>query len=68
MDENMGFEVDFPLFSKDLQSRENTLVELRGFIILYTSEKITLRGKLKLNRSDLNRLMFQLSNAEKIDP
>ena len=34
--------------------------------INFTSERITLRGKLKPNAQDLNRLMFLLTNAEQV--
>ncbi|HRG32220.1 MAG: hypothetical protein WBP33_13330 [Saprospiraceae bacterium] len=34
--------------------------------ITYTSEPIEIRGKLKLNNTDINRLMYQLSEVEEI--
>lgn len=106
-DESLGFELDYPLFSKELQSYEGKQITIRGYIIPtdgyksqkefvfsafpykscffcggagpetvievfstnginFTSEKIEIKGILKLNRTDLNRLMFQLLNAEEI--
>jgi len=106
-DESLGFELDYPLFSKELQSYEGKQITIRGYIIPtdgyksqkefvfsafpykscffcggagpetvievfstnginFTSEKIEIKGILKLNRTDLNRLMFQLLNAVEI--
>lgn len=106
-DESLGFELDYPLFSKELQSYEGKQITIRGYIIPtdgyksqkefvfsafpykscffcggagpetvievfstnginFTSEKIEIKGILKLNRTDLNRLMFQLQNAVEI--
>lgn len=36
--------------------------------IKYTAESITLQGTLRLNADDINRLMFKLDNAVKIEP
>jgi len=106
-DELLGFELDFPIFSKELQSYEGKQITIRGYIIPtdgyksqkefvfsafpykscffcggagpetvievlspkginFTSEKIEIKGRLKLNRTDLNRLMFQIQDAEEI--
>lgn len=35
--------------------------------IAFSSERIKLKGKLRLNDSDLNRLMFMLVEAEKVE-
>ena len=34
----------------------------------YTAEQIALRGKLELNATDINRLMYILNDAEIVDP
>jgi hypothetical protein len=34
--------------------------------VKYTAEAIILRGKLELNDSDVNRLMYILNNAEMV--
>jgi hypothetical protein len=106
-DELLGFELDYPIFSKELQSYEGKQITIRGYIIPtdgyksqkefvfsafpykscffcggagpetvievlslkginFTSEKIEIKGRLKLNRTDLNRLMFQIQDAEEI--
>lgn len=36
--------------------------------IKYTAESITLQGTLRLNADDINRLMFKIDNAVKIEP
>lgn len=33
----------------------------------YTAEQVVLKGKLKLNSEDINRLMYLLVDAEKVD-
>jgi len=104
-DEQLGFEVDYPIFGSELRSLEGKWVQVKGYIIptdgykshtefvfsafpykscyfcgaagpetvmeihaikgiQFTSEKIELKGRLKLNDSDLNRLMFVLIDAE----
>ena len=35
--------------------------------VKYTSESITLRGTLHLNSTDINRLMYELTNARKVN-
>jgi hypothetical protein len=35
--------------------------------VKYTAEAITLRGKLRLNADDINRLMYFLEDAEPIE-
>ncbi|MBK9270224.1 MAG: hypothetical protein IPM48_01385 [Saprospiraceae bacterium] len=108
-DENLGFEVDYPIFGSELKALNGKWVQLKGYIIptdgykshkefvfsaypykncyfcggagpetvievesvkgiQFSSEKIEIRGKLKLNATDLNRLMFILTDAELIDP
>ncbi len=34
----------------------------------YTAEQIALKGKLELNATDINRLMYILNDAELVDP
>ncbi|MBK7231967.1 MAG: hypothetical protein IPH93_06830 [Saprospiraceae bacterium] len=104
-DEQLGFEVDYPIFGSELRSLDGKWVQVKGYIIptdgykshtefvfsafpykscyfcggagpetvmeiqahqgiQFTSEKIELKGRLKLNDSDLNRLMFILTDAE----
>ena len=106
VDANLGFEVDYPIFSAELKSYECKEIVVKGFIIPrdgykshtefvlsalpvkscyfcggagpetvieviakngipFTADKIELKGTLKLNTQDLNRLMFQLTNAER---
>lgn len=36
--------------------------------IKYTAESITLKGRLQLNSEDINKLMFKLTGASKVDP
>ena len=36
--------------------------------IKYTAESIILQGTLRLNADDINRLMFKMDNAVKIEP
>jgi hypothetical protein len=36
--------------------------------IKYTAESITLQGTLRLNADDINRLMFKIDNAVKLEP
>ena len=104
-DELLGFKVDVPVFSEDVQKLSQQVVEIKGYIIpvegyknhkefifsaypynmcffcgsagpetvmevfskdpiKYTAEPIVLRGKLELNSSDINRLMYILNDAE----
>ena len=35
--------------------------------IKYTAEPITIRGKLELNDSDINRLIYALHDAEQVN-
>ena len=35
--------------------------------VKFTSEAVTLRGKLELNADDVNRLIYSLTEAEQID-
>lgn len=36
--------------------------------VKYTAESITLQGILRLNADDINRLMFKIDNAVKVEP
>jgi hypothetical protein len=107
-DELMGFNVDKPVFSKDVQSMNGKEVTIKGYIIPtngykgqtefvfsafpynmcffcggagpesvmeveaavsipYTTEPIVLKGVLHLNGNDINRLMYNISGARKVD-
>jgi hypothetical protein len=45
-----------------------TVMEIQASeAVKYTAESITLKGTLHLNNSDINRLMYELKNARKID-
>ena len=35
--------------------------------IKFTSEAVTIRGKLELNSDDVNRLIYSLTNAEPVE-
>jgi hypothetical protein len=104
-DELLGFKVDVPVFSQDVQDLSGKVVEIKGYIIpvegykshkefvfsaypynmcffcggagpetvmevyskepvQYTDQPIILRGKLELNDSDMNRLIYGLQEAE----
>lgn len=106
-DELLGFKVDVPVFSEEVQALENQEVVIKGYIIpvegykshkefifsafpynlcffcggagpetvmevfatesvKYTTDPIYLKGKLELNASDINRLMYALNNAEQV--
>ncbi len=103
-DDLMGFKVDVPVFSEDIQALEGKEIDVKGYIIPvegykshkefmfsafpysmcffcggagpetvmevfasapveYTAEQVTLRGKLELNATDINRLMYALNDA-----
>ena len=107
-DELLGFKVDKPLFSEEVEKLAGKEVEIRGYIIpvegykghkefvfsafpynmcffcggagpetvmevyaskpvQFTQEPIKLKGVLKLNKDDINRLMYILEDAEQID-
>ncbi len=107
-DEMLGFKVDVPVFSKELQDLEGKVVTIKGYIIPvegykshkefifsaypynmcffcggagpetvmevkakkpvpFTADPITIKGKLHLNATDINRLMYSLSDVEKVD-
>lgn len=36
--------------------------------VAYTAESITLKGKLKLNSDDVNKLMYALTEARMVKP
>ena len=104
-DELLGFKVDVPVFSQDVQDLSGKVVEIKGYIIpvegykshkefvfsaypynmcffcggagpetvmevyskepvQYTDQPIILRGKIELNDSDMNRLIYGLREAE----
>ena len=104
-DEMLGFKVDVPVFSKEIQDLSGKEVTVKGYIIpvegykshkefvfsafpynmcffcggagpetvmevvakepvKYTAEAVTLRGVLELNSTDINRLMYSLSEVE----
>jgi hypothetical protein len=107
-DEMLGFKVDVPVFSKELQSLEGKEITIKGYIIpvegykshkefifsaypynmcffcggagpetvmeikakspvAFTADPITIKGKLHLNATDINRLMYSLTDAQKVD-
>ena len=107
-DEMLGFKVDVPVFSKDVQSLEGKTITIKGYIIpvegykshkefifsaypysmcffcggagpetvmeikakspvAYTADPVTLRGVLRLNATDINRLMYSLSEVELVN-
>jgi hypothetical protein len=104
-DELLGFKVDVPVFSEDIQAMDGEIIEISGYIVpvegyksheefvfsaypynmcffcggagpetvmevvakepvKYSTNRITLRGKLSLNDSDINQLMYLLTEAE----
>ena len=103
-DEMLGFKVDVPVFSEEVQSLEGKEIKIKGYIIpvegykshkefifsafpynmcffcggagpetvmeiyasepvKYTAEPVVLKGKLELNSSDINRLIYALNDA-----
>lgn len=103
-DELLGFKVDVPVFSDDVQALEGEEVEIKGYVIpvegyeshtefvfsafpynmcffcggagpetvmevyadepiQYQAESIRIRGKLELNDTDINKLMYILRDA-----
>ncbi|MFK7937139.1 MAG: hypothetical protein AB8G22_26730 [Saprospiraceae bacterium] len=46
---------------------ETVMEVLANEEIEYTAEPVTIRGKLELNSSDVNRLMYSLSEVEKVE-
>ncbi len=107
-DEMLGFKVDVPVFSQDVQKLEGKTVTIRGYIIPvegykshkefifsaypynmcffcggagpetvmevrakspvpFTAEPITIKGVLSLNSTDINRLMYSLTEVEKVN-
>jgi len=106
-DEMMGFKVDVPVFSQDVQDLSNQEITVKGYVIPvegfkshqefvfsafpynmcffcggagpetvmevfaseaveYSAEAITLRGTLKLNMDDINRLIYSLEDAVQV--
>ncbi len=105
--EEMGFKVDVPVFSAEVQALEGKEVTVRGYIIPvegykghkefifsaypynmcffcggagpetvmevfalesieYTAEPITIKGKLFLNATDINRLIYSLTDVRRV--
>ncbi len=103
-DEMLGFKVDVPVFSDEIQELSGKEIEIKGYIIpvegykshkefifsafpynmcffcggagpetvmeiyakepiKYTAEPVTLKGKLELNSTDINRLIYALNDA-----
>jgi len=106
-DEMMGFKVDVPVFSSDVEALAGKEITIRGYIIpvegykshkefvfsaypynmcffcggagpetvmevyakepvKYTAEAVALKGKLELNASDINRLIYIINDAEQV--
>ena len=61
-DEMLGCKVDVPVFA----GPETVMEVYSKDSIKYTAEAIIIRGKLELNDSDVNRLMYILNNAEMV--
>ncbi len=107
-DELMGFKVDVPVFGDEILAMEDTIIDVKGYIIPvegykshqefifsaypysmcffcggagpesvmdvyasepveYSTDQITLRGRLELNSTDVNRLMYILHDAVMIE-
>jgi hypothetical protein len=107
-DEMLGFKVDVPVFSADVQKLEGKEVTIKGYIIpvegykshkvfifsaypysmcffcggagpetvmevkakstvAFTAEPITIKGELHLNSTDINKLMYSLTNVVKVN-
>ena len=107
-DELMGFKVDVPVFGEEILALEDTIIDVKGYIIPvegykshqefifsaypysmcffcggagpesvmdvyasepveYSTDQITLRGRLELNSTDVNRLMYILHDAVMIE-
>jgi hypothetical protein len=107
-DEMLGFKVDIPVFSPEVQKLDGKTITIRGYIIPvegykshkefifsaypysmcffcggagpetvmeikakspvpFTAEPITIKGVLSLNATDINRLMYALSDVEKVN-
>ena len=103
-DEDLGFKVDIPVFSPEVQDLDGQEILVKGYIIpvegyknhkefvfsafpynmcffcggagpetvmeiyadeavKYTSDPVVLKGKLELNASDFNRLIYALNDA-----
>ena len=104
-DELLGFKVDVPVFSPEIEAMEGEEIVVKGYIIpvegykdhkefifsafpynmcffcggagpetvmeveavegvSFTAEQIVMKGTLKLNDSDINKLMYRLVDAE----
>lgn len=107
-DEILGFKVDVPQFSTEIQQLEDKEIVIKGYIIpvegykshkefifsaypynmcffcggagpetvmevyakediKYTTEPVIIKGKLELNSSDINRLIYALHGAVQVD-
>ena len=103
-DEMMGFKVDVPVFSSDVEKLDGTEITIKGYIIpvegykshtefvfsafpynmcffcggagpetvmeieaaeaiKYTTDPVTIKGKLSLNDSDINRLIYAMTEV-----
>jgi hypothetical protein len=106
-DEMLGFKVDVPIFSNEIQKLEGKEVTMKGYIIpvegykshkdfifsaypysmcffcggagpetvlevkakspvAFSADPITIKGILHLNSTDINKLMYSLSNVEMV--
>lgn len=104
-DELMGFKVDVPVFSKEVEALDDQEIIIKGYIIpvegykshtefifsafpynmcffcggagpetvmevvakepvKYSAESVTIKGKLKLNSTDINKLMYNMYDVE----
>lgn len=107
-DEMLGFKVDIPVFSPDVEKLEGKTITVKGYIIpvegykshkefvfsaypynmcffcggagpetvmevkakspvAFTADPITIKGTLHLNSTDINKLMYSLTNVEKLN-
>jgi hypothetical protein len=107
-DETLGYNIEVPLFSKEVLSLQGKEITLKGYIIptdgykshkdfifsaypysmcffcgaagpesvieikadtpiSYTVDPITIKGKLELNSTDINRLMYGLVHVTKVN-
>ena len=107
-DEMLGFKVDVPVFSEEIQNLEGKEIKIKGYIIpvegykshkefifsafpynmcffcggagpetvmeiyaneeiKYTAEPVILKGKLELNSTDINRLIYALQGASLVN-
>lgn len=108
MDELLGFKVDVPVFSKEIEAYDEKEIELQGYIIpvqgykshtefvfsafpynmcffcggagpetvaeiyskepiKYTAKQVKIKGILHLNNTDVNKLMYIVTDAELVE-